>query len=86
MSLVQIRITAADRLPTGRVSAEEVLRLLRAEADRTGEDRLRVTASTLRGWKSRPGVPVSPGPGYNVAEVVAYLRTRRLRGQHRTIA
>ncbi|AXX32053.1 hypothetical protein KCV87_32255 [Actinosynnema pretiosum subsp. pretiosum] len=85
MSLVQIRITSSDRL-TGRVSTEDVLRLLHAEADRTGEDRLRVSASTLRGWKSRSGVPVSPGPGYDVAEVVAYLRTRGTRGQHRTIA
>ncbi|MFC6089447.1 hypothetical protein [Saccharothrix lopnurensis] len=79
----RVRITAAERLPAGRVSAAELLALLHAEADRTGDERLRVTQSTLRTWKNRTGVPVSPGKGYDVHEVYDYLRTRGDRGQRR---
>ena len=83
MIVGHVRITAAERLPAGRVSVGDLLAYLHAEADRTGDDRLRVTASTARTWKNRPAVPVSPGRGYNVAEVVTYLTSRGDRGQRR---
>ena len=81
MIVARVRITAAERLPAGRVSVGDLMAYLHAEAARTGDDRLRVTASTLRTWKNRPAVPVSPGRGFNVAEVVDYLTSRGNRGQ-----
>lgn len=83
MIVARVRILAAERLPSGRVSADDLLLLLHAEADRSGDERLRVTKSTLRTWKGRPGVPVSPGPGYDPVEVRAYIASRGGRGQRR---
>lgn len=83
MTLARVRITAAERLPTNRVSADDLLQLLHAEADRTGNERLRVTKSALRNWKHRPGVPISPGAGYNPVEVRRYLLARGDHGQRR---
>lgn len=83
MIVHRVRILAAERMPKGRVSTAELLAYLHAEANRTGDDRLRVTSSTVRTWKNRPTVPVSPGRGFDVAEVVGYLTSRGDRGQRR---
>ncbi|MGW4114805.1 hypothetical protein ACWEFJ_28355 [Actinosynnema sp. NPDC004786] len=80
MIVRRVRITAAERLPSGRVSADELLLLLHAEADRTGDERLRVQPGTLRQWKRRRGWT---GPGYDPAVVVDYVTGRGDRGQHR---
>jgi hypothetical protein len=82
--IVRVRILTAERLPSGRVSADDLLALLHAEADRTGDDQLRVTKSTLRTWKNRPAVPVSRGPGYNPTEVRDYIASRGMRGRRRS--
>jgi uncharacterized protein (DUF58 family) len=81
--VARVRVLAAERLPAGRVSADDLLALLHTEADRTGDDRLRVTKSALRNWKNRPTVPVSGGPGYDPHEVRAYIASRGDRGQRR---
>lgn len=81
MIVARVRMVAAERLPAGRVSADELLALLAAEADRTGDRELReVTKTLLRQWKRRH---LSRGPGYVPAEVVAYLARRGDRGRRR---
>ncbi|MFC6090859.1 hypothetical protein [Saccharothrix lopnurensis] len=78
----RVRITAAERLPTHRVSGPELMLLLTAEADRTGDDRLRVQLDTLRQWRRRRGWT---GPGYDPATVVEYITNRGTRGQRKTV-
>lgn len=80
VSLHQIRVSLAERLPAGRVCAADLLRLLHDEADRTGDEQYRVSEPTVRKWKSRQGWK---GRGYSPAEVVEYLTARGTRGQHR---
>jgi hypothetical protein len=63
-----------------RVPARLVLSLLATEADRTGDERYRVTATTLRSWRHRGHL--SRGRGYSLAEVVRYLDGRDLGTRH----
>lgn len=58
-----------------RVPASLVLLLLHREADRTGDERYRVTAGALRNWVYRGHITRGPG-GYDLAEVLAYLERR----------
>lgn len=58
-----------------RVRAADVVLLLHQEADRTGDERYRVTATTLRSWVHRGHITRGPG-GYDLAEILAYLDRR----------
>ncbi|SFO60013.1 hypothetical protein [Amycolatopsis rubida] len=60
---------------TGRARAADVVLLLAQEADRTGDDRYRVTPATLRQWVRRGHITRGDG-GYNLREIVAYLDRR----------
>jgi hypothetical protein len=63
-----------------RVPAHLVLHLLHAEADRTGDQRYRVTATTLRSWRHRGHL--SAGRGYDLGELLRYLDQRELGTRH----
>lgn len=58
-----------------RVPASDVLLLLHAEADRTGDERYRVTGATLRSWVHRGHITRGRG-GYDLAEILDYLDRR----------
>jgi hypothetical protein len=58
-----------------RVPASDVLLLLHAEADRTGDDRYRVTGAALRQWVRRQHITRGAG-GYDLREILAYLERR----------
>ncbi|WP_027945966.1 hypothetical protein [Amycolatopsis taiwanensis] len=58
-----------------RVRASDVLLLLHAEADRTGDERFRVSAGALRNWVYRGHITRGAG-GYDLAEILAYLERR----------
>lgn len=58
-----------------RVPARMVLRLLHAEATRTGDERYRITASALRTWVWRNHITRGPG-GYDLREILDYITQR----------
>lgn len=58
-----------------RVPAALVLLVLHQEAERTGDDRYRVSPITLRSWVKRGHITRGPG-GYDLREVCAYLDRR----------
>ncbi len=58
-----------------RVAAADVILLLHQEADRTGNNTLRIKASTLRKWVQR-GHITGGRRGYDLAEIVAYVDSR----------
>lgn len=57
-----------------RVPASLVVLLLAREAAEKGRPELAVTATTLRSWRARGHI--GPGPGYDLAEIVAYIARR----------
>lgn len=58
-----------------RVPAWVVLEILRQEADKTGDNRYRVTGGALRNWVWRGHVTRGSG-GYDLTEILAYLQSR----------
>lgn len=64
-----------------RVSAADVLLLLHQEADKRGDDRLRITPTTLRSWVHR-GHITRGGGGYDLAEILRYLEQRDRPARH----
>lgn len=64
-----------------RAPAQVVVDLLRREAERTGDERLRITAASLRNWKRRGHI--SGQRGYDLGEVLSYLDGRSGRGLRR---
>lgn len=58
-----------------RVPASLVLCVLHAEADRTGDNRYRITPAALRKWVQRQHITRGPG-GYDLAEILNYLTKR----------
>lgn len=61
-----------------RVPAELVLLTLHQEADRTGDERYRVTGAALRKWVQRGHITRGRG-GYDLAEIIDYLDRRSQR-------
>lgn len=59
-----------------RAPAWYVLHLLRREAERTGDSSYAVQAGTLRQWVHRGHIGRGRG-GYDLAEVLHYLTTRK---------
>jgi hypothetical protein len=58
-----------------RVPASQVLLLLHQEADKRGDNRLRIKAVTLRLWVYRGHITRGPG-GYDLREILDYLDSR----------
>ncbi|ANN16229.1 hypothetical protein SD37_11635 [Amycolatopsis orientalis] len=58
-----------------RVPAKLVLHLLNQEADKRGDDRLRLKSATLRSWVHRRHITRGSG-GYDLAEILRYLEQR----------
>jgi hypothetical protein len=54
------------------VPASLALLMLHQEADRTGDDRYRISPATLRQWVKRGHITRGTG-GYDLAEITAYL-------------
>lgn len=63
------------RAPVRRVAAALVLHVLHAEADRTGDERYRVSAGAVRNWVYRGHITRGDG-GYDLAEILTYLERR----------
>ncbi|WP_326565090.1 hypothetical protein VSH64_24925 [Amycolatopsis rhabdoformis] len=60
-----------------RARAADVVLLLAQEADRTGDERYRVTPTTLRSWVYRGHITRDPKTdGYDLHEILTYLESR----------
>jgi hypothetical protein len=59
-----------------RVPAWAVLELLHQEADKTGNERHRITAATLRSWAHRGHISPAGRDGYDLGEILGYLDHR----------
>jgi hypothetical protein len=58
-----------------RVPASTVLLLLHQEADKRGDDRLRIKTTTLRSWVHRGHITRGDG-GYDLREILTYIEQR----------
>lgn len=57
-----------------RVALDLVMLALRQEHERTGDPKYAIKPATIRQWKRRGHL--SPGPGYHLGEIAAYLDRR----------
>jgi hypothetical protein len=58
-----------------RIPASLAVLMLHQEADRTGDDRLRISSATLRKWVERGHITRGDGD-YDLGEIFAYLDRR----------